>query len=114
MIAEFTSSPQGAYVLSLVLGLAVGLVAMMRGFRAWLATMLVTIAVVLLASSCTNDAPFAVPLYVVTLGVTAIVLAAADLRDSPLLVDEPWWRKVLLVAVHGRVVREAAASQQRG
>lgn len=108
MIEDFAATPGGAYVLSFVLGIAVGLVAAVRGFRAWLATALVTVVFVVVASGRVGDAPFAAPIYVIVLGGTAVLLAAVDLRDSPLLVGETWWRRVLLVAAHGSVVRRAA------
>jgi hypothetical protein len=108
MIEEFVSSPQGAYALSAVLGVAVGLVGTMQQSRAWLATVLVTFVFVATASTLWPEAPFATPLFVVTMGVTVILATAVDLRNSPLLVDEPWWRKVILVAAHGSTVRAAA------
>lgn len=113
MIADFAATPGSVYVLSFVLGIAVGLIAAVRGFRAWLATALVTVVIVAVASGRVGDAPFAAPIYVIVLGGTAILSAAADLWDSPLLVGETWWRKVLLVAAHGSAVRRAAEAEDR-
>jgi uncharacterized membrane protein len=111
MITDFISSPAGAYVLTFVLAVAVGLVAGTRGARAWLATVLITI--VFAAWVYVGDATFAAPLYVVTSGVVAIIIRAFDLRDSPLLEGEPWWRNVLLVTAHGGTVQNAARAKER-
>lgn len=113
MIVEFVSSPFGAYVLSFVLAVAVGLVAAERGVRARLVTVLVTIVFIAVASTRVTDAVFAAPLYVTTLAVTAILVTVVELRTSPLLVGEPLWRKVLLVAVHEGTVRAAADLERR-
>ncbi|RWZ52514.1 hypothetical protein ELQ90_00715 [Labedella phragmitis] len=113
MISEFVSSPVGAYVLSFVLAVAMGLVAAERGIRAWLTTVLVTIVFIAVASTRMTDAVFAAPLYVTTIGVTAILVTMVELRASPLLVSEPLWRKVLLVAVREGAVRAAAELDER-
>jgi uncharacterized membrane protein len=113
VITEFVSTAEGAYVLAVVLGVAVGLVAAMRGARSWLATVLITIVFVAAASTRISDAPFAGPLYAAPTGVTAILVVVVELRNSPLLAGESWWRKVLLVTVHGGAVRSAADLAER-
>jgi FtsH-binding integral membrane protein len=113
MIADIAGRPEGAYVLALLLAVAVGLVMSHRTARATVSVVLVSAVFVVGASTRVEDAPFAAPLYVVVAAVTSIVVAAVQLADSPLLVGEPWWRKFLLVMVHEGSVRRAAQVQSR-
>ncbi|RWZ67811.1 hypothetical protein ELQ92_00615 [Labedella populi] len=108
MIAEFVSRPEGAYVLTFALAVAVGLVVRGRSIRAWASTVLVSGVFLAVASTRVDDAPFAAPLYIVVAATTSVIVVAVQLRGSPLLADEPWWRRFLLAMLHERAVRQAA------
>lgn len=114
MTAEFVTRPEGAYLLTLALAVAVGLVVRGRSVRAWVSTVLVSAVFLAIALTRVDDAPFAAPLYIVVAATTSVIVAAVQLRGSPLLADEPWWRRFLLVMLHERAVRQAAGEESEG
>lgn len=58
------------------------------------------------------DAVWAAPLFVIVIGITSLLSTVQRYSRSPLLVGEPYWRKVLLVFAHGRKVRSAALAER--
>ena len=108
VIAEFIESAGGAYTLTLIVGVAVGLIATDRGARGWVATALISVVFVLLASTRTMDAAFAAPLYVASVVVTRLVVDVRRFAGNALLVGEPLWRRAFIVFAHPGALREAA------
>jgi hypothetical protein len=111
MITEFIDSATGAYALSLLGGVGVGLIATDRSERGLVASSLISVVFVLLASTRTADAVFAAPLYVLTVVFTSLVVDVGRFAGNPLLVDEPLWRRAFLVFAHPGALRDAAREQ---
>jgi len=112
MLNEFIANEAVVYLLSFVLAIGVGLVLNGDSRRAGIGSMLITAVFVIVVSTRGSDAPLAVPLYVVTLGIVAVLSAVRRYSDSSLLVGEPYWRKVMLMFAHGGKIRSATLAQR--
>lgn len=110
-MSEFVTSEIGVYLMSLVFGIGVGLLLEAESRRTWAGALLVTAVFVALLATSLPRAVWAVPIFVVALGVTALLSTVARFGSSPLLVSEPYWRKVVLTFVHGRRIRSAARAE---
>jgi hypothetical protein len=108
---EVLTSEVGVYVMSILVGVGIGLVSDAWSGRVWVGSMLVVAAFVIQISTYRPSAIWAAPLLVLALGVTALVVVTHRYSHSALLAGEPLWRKVLLVFAHGRKVREAASRE---
>lgn len=105
---ELLTGEFGTYVMSVLVGVGIGLVSEARSRRVWVGSMFVVAAYVIQVSLSQPSAMWAAPLLVLALGITALAVVVGRYSNSPLLAGEPYWRKVLLVFAHGRKVRDAA------
>lgn len=112
-MSEFLTNEAGVYLASLVFGIGLGLLIKAESRRAWVGFVLVFVVFLALIWPYLTRAVWAGPLFVVALGVTALLSAAAEHGSSPLAVGEPYWRKVLLLFIHGRKVSAAARSERQ-
>ena len=108
MLSQLIENEVGVYVVSLAIAVGVGLMLDLSSRRAWIGSLLVTGAFVVLGLTVFSGAVWAVPIYVVVVVVAALLSETHRLADSPLLAGEPYWKRVALTASHGRAVREAA------
>lgn len=107
MLIEFVTSEPGAYLLSFAFAVGVGLAVNWESLASWIGGLLVTAAFVLIAFAYFAEAPLAVPLYVIVVGVTSVLSNVRRYSASPLLAGEPYWRKVILTFTHQRAIRDA-------
>lgn len=108
----FLTSDVAVHVMSMVVGVGVGLVVEAGSRRVWVGSMLVVAVFIGQTAIYQPSAVWAAPLLVVALGVTALIVAAVHYSQSPLLAGEPAWRKVIFMLAHGRKVRAAADAKR--
>lgn len=108
---EFLATEGGMYVLSLVAGIGMGLLFDIESRRSWVGTVLVVAVFILLILNAQPGAAFTAPLSIVALGLTTLLSTVARYSQTALLVDEPYWRKVVLTLTHGRQIRSAARTE---
>ena len=107
MLIEFVTSEAGAYLLSFALAVGVGLAVNWESRASWIGGLLITAVFVLIAFAYFPEAPLAVPLYVIVVGVASVLANVRRYSASPLLAEEPYWRKVALTLTHQRGIRDA-------
>lgn len=95
------------YGLTAAVAIAVGvsMTAPATGPTRWLGCVsvaLITLVVVVAAFALAGHAPWMGAVYALVAGVTVLLVAAAVQRDRPALLAEPYWRRVVLIALHGR------------
>jgi hypothetical protein len=105
---DFVTSNAGVCLISVAIGVGVGLMVEPRSRRSWLGSLLVTAVYVVLMMALLSNSVWAVPVFVISMGVTVLVCETVRYSQSPLLVGEPAWRKLFLVFAHGQKVRFAA------
>jgi hypothetical protein len=111
-MTDFVTSDVGVCLISVAIGVGVGLMAEPRSRRSWIGSLLVTAGYVVLLVALTPSTIFAAPLFVVATALTALICDVVRYSQSPLLRGEPGWRKVLLVFVHVRTIRAAADAER--
>lgn len=108
MLNDFIASDLGAYALAVMFGLGVGLMLALGSRVAWSGTVLVTVAFVAVLATFWSSATGAGALYAVIVGSVSLVATVKRASKSPLLSDEPYWRKLGLALAHPRQVEDAA------
>lgn len=113
MLNELIENEGGVYLLYLVLAVGVGLMSDASSRRTWIGSLLVTAVFTVLALTVFSNAYLAVPIYVLVFAVAALLSETRRLASTPLLVDEPYWKKIVLTATHPRTIRNAARVDRR-
>ncbi len=112
-MTDFIGGATGFYFMAFVAAIAGGLVPTTRSRRGKTSVVLITIVFLIAAFAYAEIAPWAALIYVSTLLTTGILAEVNELSASPLLVNEPYWRKVSLLVTHQRTVRAAATDEAR-
>lgn len=108
MLNQLVESEAGVYLLTFLLALGVGLMSDTASRGTWIGSLLITGVFVVLAATVFSDAPWAAPIYVIAYVIAALMSETRRLARSPLLVSEPYWKKIVLTATHPRKIRAAA------
>jgi hypothetical protein len=115
MMSQFVLSEVGACVVSLMFGVGVGLLAGHDSRRVRHGAVLVTVGfVVQLFAYPPERAVWAAPVFVIALGVAALLSDVARYGASPLLIGQSYWQKVALMLAHGRRIKSAARVRPGG
>lgn len=114
MLIDFVASGPGVLLMSIMLGVGVGLMTKSDSVASWVGSLLITGVVVLGAATFWSNTPWAAPVYALALGLTSLLGIVRRYSDSPLLDGEPYWRKVALTLVHARAIRRAALVHREG
>ena len=99
-------------VLGCAVGVGLGLLMNTRSVRAWVGMGLVVAAFVLMVINVSSEFPWSVPLFAITFGITITLVEAHTRREDPLLIGEPFARRVALILFHAKELKAAAKTER--
>ncbi|MBP2437651.1 hypothetical protein [Microbacterium amylolyticum] len=105
---ELITSMWGFLALAVLVGVGVGLAVERGTRRTRVSAIIVGIGFFFLATVVRSDTIWPATLFGGACGLTTLLSAVNRYAESPHLAGEPYWRKVVIMAMHSREVKASA------